>query len=323
MLKALVNELLITLQVSPHDAPLLIKSGRESGADPTTLDMSFVRTTHPMTGERTVYLPGSSLKGTIRADCERLARAAKPRGDSRWCCDPFDTRSSCGKRLEEEWKRNTKLKNNVALWHARSCVACRTFGSPHLASRFAIGDAYPINGVVIEQRDGVAIDRISGAVAAGPFNYEVVTGGAFQTNLSLRNFQLWQVGLVAMALRDLSEGRLPLGSGRSKGFGGVSATYIDATVAYPGQTSVRRGHLDFGKHMYDLTAFQFIGKEDYDLWQPRGEGVRLPAGAGIVEEGEYGRIVVKITGHESINALLLPTVGAWAYAVSSWKESKL
>ena len=61
MHKALLCELHLDFAIEPR-GPLLIKSGREAGADPTLPDMNFVRTYHPTLGE-TVYLPGSSLKG--------------------------------------------------------------------------------------------------------------------------------------------------------------------------------------------------------------------------------------------------------------------
>ncbi|MEA5518042.1 hypothetical protein [Limnoraphis robusta] len=63
MHKKLVNHCTINLTIIP-DGPILIKSGKE-GADPTKPDMEFVETYH--TGGRSIYLPGSSLKGAIRA----------------------------------------------------------------------------------------------------------------------------------------------------------------------------------------------------------------------------------------------------------------
>ncbi|QEI41819.1 hypothetical protein BMF77_02419 [Dolichospermum sp. UHCC 0315A] len=59
MHKKFVNHCTIDLTIIP-DGPILIKSGKE-GADPTKPDMEFVETYHA--GGRTIYLPGSSLKG--------------------------------------------------------------------------------------------------------------------------------------------------------------------------------------------------------------------------------------------------------------------
>src|SRR3990172_9552844 len=73
MHKKMVNELRLSFSIAPR-GPLLIKSGKESGADPTLLDMNFVRLHHAGLGRETVYLPGSSLKGTLRSYCEKIAR---------------------------------------------------------------------------------------------------------------------------------------------------------------------------------------------------------------------------------------------------------
>ena len=70
MHKRLVNQCTIDFSLIPC-SPILIKSGRE-GADPTKPDMEFVETYHG--GGRSVYLPGSSLKGAIRAHAERIVR---------------------------------------------------------------------------------------------------------------------------------------------------------------------------------------------------------------------------------------------------------
>ncbi len=61
MHKRLLNEAILSIAIEPH-GPILIKAG-DKGADPTLPDMEFVRT------NGTPYLPGSSLKGVIRAHC--------------------------------------------------------------------------------------------------------------------------------------------------------------------------------------------------------------------------------------------------------------
>jgi CRISPR/Cas system CSM-associated protein Csm3 (group 7 of RAMP superfamily) len=70
MHKRFVNQCTIDLTIVPC-GPILIKSGKE-GADPTKPDMEFVETYHA--GGRSIYLPGSSLKGAIRAHAERIVR---------------------------------------------------------------------------------------------------------------------------------------------------------------------------------------------------------------------------------------------------------
>jgi CRISPR/Cas system CSM-associated protein Csm3 (group 7 of RAMP superfamily) len=84
-----------------------------------------------------------------------------------------------------------------------------------------------------ETRTGVAIDRILGSVAHGPFDFEVVTRGAFATTIQLRNFEVWQLGLLALVLRDLEEGLIPIGFGKSRGLGDVEAKVNLFKVRYP------------------------------------------------------------------------------------------
>jgi CRISPR-associated protein Csm3 len=307
--KRILNELTFEFDLAPHDAPLLIKSGREAGADPTLLDMNFVRTTHPQTGKRVVFLPGSSLKGTLRSYAERVARSVRPEGNDRWCCNPFGEKA-CGTRLEKG--------HSAAERYAKACVACRIFGHTRLGSHLLVSDAYPLGEPVLEQRDGVAIDRISGAVSAGPFNLEVVARGTFQATLVLRNFQLWQVGLLAVALRDLSDGLVPIGYGKSKGFGRMSLAYHQARMSYPGQAQLQRGDMDYAANLYDLSAFDFEDKGAYRLYPVLSKGE--PLAATLSESGEYGRVTLTLADDAAIRTLLLSTIKHWKNAIEHWQE---
>ena len=63
-----LNQIRIDLSLTPR-APLLIRSGRK-GADPTRPELECVRT--EWGGVKSVYIPGSSLKGVMRSHAERL-----------------------------------------------------------------------------------------------------------------------------------------------------------------------------------------------------------------------------------------------------------
>lgn len=212
MHKKLLNEAAFHLTISA-EGPLLVKSGTETW-DPTVPDMQFVRTLHARLGE-TVFIPGSSLKGTLRSYSEKIARTLEAE-----CCNPFHERHSCGKRLESLAKEN----NGPAIY-ARSCAACKLYGSTNMAGRAAFADAYPTAPVTehLTKRTAVAIDRVLGSVAVGPFDFEALVQGEFATEIRLRNFELWQLGLLGLALRDLCLGRVRVGYGKSRGFGSVAA----------------------------------------------------------------------------------------------------
>lgn len=258
MHKRQLNRAEIRLTIEPQ-GPLLIKSGMESG-DPTLPDMSFVRSN----GQ--VYLPGSSLKGVLRSYCERILRTVRPE-NPRWCCNPFDEKDSCSRRAEGKKEKVSSSE----LYRDHSCLACRTFGSTAFASHLLVKDFYPVPGSSpkSEERTNVAIDRVLGSVAAGPFNMEVVVEGRFNGHIQLRNFELWQLGLVGLALRDLSEGRVRLGFARSRGLGEVKATVERVTLRYSGMELSGGG-----------CEMRRLGHEDGGVWSLVQDGRSLVYGIG-------------------------------------------
>ncbi len=329
MHKRRFNELTIHFAIRPQ-GPLLIKSGQESGADPTLLDMNFVRSRHPVLGSSTVYLPGSSLKGTLRSYAEKIARtvSADQQTHPPLSCNPLGRSSQmkdddyyCGQYLDN--KRFTQADK-----HKYACPICRTFGHTSLAAHARLTDAYPLDpsnpegrewfeqANRTEERDGVAIDRVSGAVAVGPFNLEVVTQGAFAGSLTLHNFQLWQVGLLAVVLRDLGQGLVPIGFGKSRGLGRVTVDYTQAEVAYPGRFGPESNGHHFDQMLYGVT--DFLGEDAADYGYVVEETIPLPAGYTVAESGEYGRFVVAWQG-EAVTSLWRACVPAWREFVQGWQ----
>lgn len=226
MHKRFVNHCTIEFTLRP-DGPILIKSGRE-GADPTKPDMEFVDTYHG--GRRSIYLPGSSLKGAIRAHAERIVRTVgsdrRPNNPAElWASDPLDIKAY---EYLDEYQSGSDI-------YKHSSFTDQLFGNVELASRCRIEDAYPEPGTLkLEERNGVAIDRVFGSVAVGPFNYQVCTDGEFKTKIHLKNFTLAQVGLIGLVLRDLNDGWFGVGFAKSRGMGTVAVTLDKAVVQYPG-----------------------------------------------------------------------------------------
>ncbi|HEX9926878.1 MAG TPA: RAMP superfamily CRISPR-associated protein [Anaerolineae bacterium] len=317
MHKRLVNELRLDFLIAPQ-GPLLIKSGQEAGADPTLLDMNFVRTDHATLGQ-TVYLPGSSLKGAVRSYCEKIGRTV-----GLDVCNPLKqysnddgTRIGCGFRLDKAQREQKRRLPGIELY-PQLCPICQIFGHTLKASHLWLTDAYPTPETIdklnqTEQRDGVAIDRISGAVAVGPFQLEVVTQGAFRASLTLRNFQLWQVGLLAVALRDMGTGRVPLGFAKSRGLGQVELAYERLTVSYPGQFGLN-GKTDFDQHLYGVTEFNVESGYQYFAEPP----LTIPTWPVTTE---WGRISIASENSAQIEALLKETVQPWANYVQAKTES--
>ena len=263
MHKQLVNHCTIALTIRP-DGPILIKSGKE-GADPTKPDMEFVETYHQ--GSKSIYLPGSSLKGAIRAHAERIVRTVgsdRPTNSNKpWANDPLND------------KRDYVKGDGPAIYRL-SCFTDQLFGSTEIASRIRIEDAYPVDPkqVKLEERNGVAIDRVFGSVAVGPFNYQVCTAGEFTTKIHLKNFTLAQLGLIGLVLRDLDDGWFGLGFAKSRGLGTVTVQLNAATVHYPGCQLIDRRIVPIGQpapigqpkswpHTALLGAGEFLSENPY------------------------------------------------------------
>jgi CRISPR/Cas system CSM-associated protein Csm3 (group 7 of RAMP superfamily) len=234
MHKRFVNHCTIDLTIIPN-GPILIKSGKE-GADPTKPNMEFVETYHP--GGRSIYLPGSSLKGAIRAHGERIVRTVgseeRPLENNQtlWANNPL-TKDSYLENFKKHNQNDSNIGSNL---YQLSSFTDQIFGNTSIASRLRIEDAYPDKSVPLklEERNGVAIDRVFGSVVVGPFNYQVCTSGQFHTKIHLKNFTLGQLGLIGLVLRDLNDGWFGLGFAKSRGLGTVQVKLNQAVVQYPG-----------------------------------------------------------------------------------------
>jgi len=232
MLKKIVNEAHLTLRITTT-GPLLIKSGRATVSGP---DMTPVLTFR--NGKQEVFIPGSSLKGVFRSHIEKVICSLKPRV----ACYPFSSNED--KEADIELRRRDYAESCSAKFtgaghsndtteqvYSQSCPVCRLFGSTGFIGRVAIGDAYVVTEQTKEQRDGVGIDRLTGGASNGAkFELEVVsTGVAFETDIHLRNFEVWQLGMLFVVLQDLEDELIRIGSGRSRGLGKVKAELSGAS----------------------------------------------------------------------------------------------
>lgn len=330
MFKRHLNELTVHFTIAP-DGPILIKAGDTGGVDPTRPDMEFVRAWY--NGQETVYLPGSSLKGMIRAHCEKIARTVsngQHRADDRK--DHMARRLSCNPLLDESGKPEGGCGEKFSrLWGSRpptseeamrhSCFVCQLFGNTALASHVRLSDAYPQdlandnkNPNRTEERHGVAIDRVYGSVAVGPFQFETVTRGQFQGTLTVRNFTTAQLGLLGLALRDLQAQRVSIGFAKSRGLGRIKTSVDRISLRYPagelletadGQRIVQDDHI--------AGVAAFLNQDEV-----QGYGYQLgdvaDASAVRFQPDSWGGLVAELTGDEAL-APFQACVPAWAKVV--------
>ncbi len=294
MLRKLMNEAFLTLRITTT-GPLLIKSGHASVSGP---DMTPVLTWH--NGRQEVFLPGSSLKGVFRSHLEKIACSLKPRV----VCYPFessedrqadleqrrrDYRDSCGGLFNQAARNErSRLEDHSDLVYAASCPICRLFGSTGFIGRVAIGDAYLVSKEVKEQRDGIGIDRLTGGASHGAkFELEVVSSGvAFETDIHLRNYEVWQLGMIFAVLQDMEDELIRVGSGRSRGLGKVKAEISEKnTGGRPGGfvVSAMRDSQEPPEQLWGLG--RWLNDDSYGTWrddyltlqrpvQPEQRGIR-------------------------------------------------
>lgn len=267
--------------------PLRIGAG-DIGLDPTAADLTCVRTHHAQHGG-TVYIPGSSLKGVVRAAAEACLRGQTLGGGVLGACDnPLDhKRDSCSALNEKAAESHTLYKSH--------CLACRLFGSLAIRGRASTRDLFPwsddaapgdrlaprgenhTNANRLELRHGVAIDRILGSVKHGPFDQELVPAGvAFFGDISLENYQVWMLGLLGEAFDQLNQGFAQLGSSTSRGLGVVTLTLERLVHEQAGRHARPHGvgHLAPAN---ERTAYGLIPERDLPAaeGQPRGLAMRF------------------------------------------------
>ena len=312
MHKRFVNHCTIDLTLIP-DGPILIKSGKE-GADPTKPDMEFVETYHA--GGKSIYLPGSSLKGAIRAHAERIIRTIgtdkKPaNANTLWASNPLNL---------DEMKYLDNISDSQDIYRLSSFTD-QIFGNTSIASRLRIEDAHPIDKkqLKIQERNGVAIDRVFGSVAVGPFNYQVCTAGEFRTKIHLKNFSLAQLALIGLVLRDLNDGWFGIGFAKSRGLGTVTVKYNSAVVQYPGcvldessnqiKEIVKSGRWG---HTCLLGAGEFLDSEEAANYGfPNPDNQRTPIAAEPMDLGFGVQLKWQGDGETGVPNLFQCAVRAW------------
>lgn len=194
--------------------PVHIGSSGKESLDPSNVDNSVLKDSRGIP-----VIPGSSVKGVVRSYFESVLR-----GIGAECCDVLDNKECCTEK--KEYKKQAKaLEGNKAkaeLAYSCSCDACRLFGGREFAGKIHIKDSYLIGIPSFEYRDGVAIDRKTGA-AKGNFKYdfEVVSKDSeFDFMMTAENLDEKQKKYFDFVVKTLESGELSVGGKTSRGLGG-------------------------------------------------------------------------------------------------------
>lgn len=197
------------------------------------------------------FLPGSSLRGTLRNHAEKIARTIANQLVDRNSADPeldyvvtnpaADALNNIAQRGEANDEYLTDAER-LLLQHLESGVsrwldiyqeeqpdspqifdlADQLFGNTYFGSRLKVHDAYlPDNAkAVAKPLDFVAIDRFTGG-AADKFKFDAhaLWNPTFDVTLYLENPEQWELGWLLYVLQDIKDGLLNFGFGSAKGFG--------------------------------------------------------------------------------------------------------
>jgi CRISPR-associated RAMP protein (TIGR02581 family) len=197
------------LTLEDIDASLIVSSGILGFTEDA--DQTLIR---DETGK--FFVPGSSIKGPLRAQAERVIRFLK--GDA---CDPTDMDDNCSKKIKDRIKSSEESQDNLyQIVEELSCPICKIFGNGYLASKIFFTDVYDETEQTTQIIENVAIDRFTGGTLEGAkFNTEVATRVNLKGRIILKNIDEWQAGLIAFVLRDWMMGDIRIGFGKMNGYG--------------------------------------------------------------------------------------------------------
>lgn len=188
-----------------------------------------------------LFLPGAGLRGAIRSQAERIARTlVNLRVDNeadflKYCPapNPFVTRGDKQNGIESSAARIRQQAPDRRTDVASYDLAEQLFGSVDWGSRLVVEDAPLVSEPNWKKLDFVAIDRFTGGAADGAkFDAYALWKPRFRCHLHLEAPQNWEIGWLLYVLKDLIDGRVPVGFGAAKGFGDVRLENLQLTLGY-------------------------------------------------------------------------------------------
>ena len=204
------NKYVITGELTVKTA-LHIGSGKEKD----DRDAPFIS----LDEDKNFYVPGSSFRGYLSTKLERFLDSGngfkiKSNGEE---LNEADVKLIFGyTNLDKEENEDVK-KRIIKKLNAEKLDEVKS-----LAVRIHIYDMESLTEDVFVTRDGIKIDRNTGATEKGAkFDYDVVPAGTqFNVRIELENIEDYQLELLGLALRDImsEEGDL-LGGKTSRGIG--------------------------------------------------------------------------------------------------------
>lgn len=199
------------------------------------------------------FVPASTFRGALRAHTESMLRGMDSdamttlrqvnitgsKGASvpmvrrvGLCCDPVEKAQNSlsyqgclTEAIVALWERDALVQPVLdETIEACTCLACRIFGAPWLASRLIIADMPIVEGSwsgLYDARGGAALSRETDVALEGRSYARrgLPAGVRFQFGLVIENASLAEQGLILLGLRAFELGWVPIGAERARGLG--------------------------------------------------------------------------------------------------------
>ena len=186
------------------------------------------------------YIPGSSLKGVLRAFLSSVLHEpinSKVNATFRTMKMREDAVSAAKKKNPEEYEKMRDDEILAMLVFGESTKVERLFGSEVMAGKVKIADAVLVEDrIVLEVRNGVAIDRDAHTAIGGAlFETEVVPAGTvFRFNASADNLSAEEADLFEKLMAYFADGNITVGGRSRSGLGSVELREITVKIHRPG-----------------------------------------------------------------------------------------
>nr|WP_241634542.1 CRISPR-associated RAMP protein Csx7 [Fusobacterium gastrosuis] len=210
------------------------------------------------------YIPGSSFRGYLKTKLERYLDEDNDFnfyvGEEKLNLADVKLIFGYTNLTKKDNEENNKENNKEVVERVLKKLGCdidkqNEFES--MAGRIHVSDMVLISEVESVKRDGIAIDRETGATKAGAkFDYDVIPAGAkFKFVIELENIEEYQLDLISLALKDILDENGDLFGGKlSRGIG--KCRVEDLKIHYANSTNIK--NYIFKKEMSELKIEEFL-----------------------------------------------------------------
>lgn len=215
--------------------------------------------------DKVYYIPGSSFRGYLSTKLERFLEEDNGFSlvdkDSQEKLNSADVKLIFGYTNLDKEKDEVQKRVEKKLGYVNPSKKEKE-SIKSMAGRIHISDMKILSDVETIKRDGIKIDRETGATEKGAkFDYDVLPSGTkFEFIMELENVEKYQLNLVALALKDIIEGDL-FGGKLSRGIGKCKLEIKN--IEYVDKTNLK--NYIFSRKMNPMKKEEFLELKNIDL----------------------------------------------------------